>query len=643
MWPRPWLSSVGNELNKQDPGRLVLGIESSCDESAAAVVENGRRVLSSVVASQVKDHAPFGGVVPELASRRHLENLAPVVNAALAEAGVTLDDITGVAVTQGPGLIGALLIGLNLAKSLAWGRGLPLVGVSHLEGHLAALSLGEAPPPFPFLALLVSGGHTSLFLVREPGKQEELGCTVDDAAGEAFDKVAKLYGLGYPGGVIIDRMAASGDPSAIVLPRPRLHDGTPGLQLLGAQERGGALPRGQPGGRLPHRGSLRRVPGGGGGGAGQEDPGRRRAPRGEPPGPGRGGGGQPAPARRPQRGRRPSGPGGHPASPEPLHRQRGHDRGRRLPPFAGGPPHAAERRRHQPPAPGWGVAPGRLMHPAAILKAHGLMATKKRGQNYLTQPPTAEAIAAHAGIAPGDTVLEIGAGLGALTLPLAAKAKRVIALEVDRGVFAALQQVLATAGAANVEARLADALRLDWEALAAEVDGPLVVVGNLPYSISSPLLFDLLEHRALWKGATLMLQKELAVRLASGPGGKDWGRLSVLVRMWCEVRPGQEVGPGQFFPRPAVASAVVHLAPRPAPAGELGPGGEAFLSRAVKAAFSQRRKTLANSLAGGLQLPREAALALLETAAIEPTRRAETLSLNEFAALARALAEADPA
>ena len=217
---------MASAASKSDPGRLVLGIESSCDESAAAVVAEGRRVLSSVIASQIKDHAPFGGVVPELASRRHLENLAPVVLAALSEAQVTLDDISGVAVTQGPGLIGSLLIGLNLAKALAWSRGLPMVGVSHLEGHLAALGLAQEPPPYPFMALLVSGGHTSIFLVSAPGKQEELGSTVDDAAGEAFDKVAKLYGLGYPGGIIIDRMAASGDPSVIQLPRPRLHDGT---------------------------------------------------------------------------------------------------------------------------------------------------------------------------------------------------------------------------------------------------------------------------------------------------------------------------------------------------------------------------------------------------------------------------------
>jgi N6-L-threonylcarbamoyladenine synthase len=216
-----------------DPGALVLGIESSCDETAAAVVADGRRTLSSVIASQVKDHAPFGGVVPELASRRHLENAVPVVRAALAEAGLALADLTGIAVTQGPGLVGALLIGLNLAKGLAWSLDLPIVGVSHLEGHLAALALVADPPPFPHVALLVSGGHTSIYLVRGPGDQQELGQTVDDAAGEAYDKVAKLYGLGYPGGVVIDRLAAQGDPQAIRLPRPLLHDGSLDFSFAG--------------------------------------------------------------------------------------------------------------------------------------------------------------------------------------------------------------------------------------------------------------------------------------------------------------------------------------------------------------------------------------------------------------------------
>ena len=212
--------------SERDPGRLVLGLESSCDETACALVEDGRKVLANVVASQVKDHAPFGGVVPELASRRHLENITPTVKAALQEAGLGLGDVSGLAVTQGPGLIGALLVGLSFAKGLAWAAEKPIVGVSHLEGHLAALQLAEKPLDYPFAALVVSGGHTSIYLVRGPGRMDEVGQTVDDAAGEAFDKVAKLYGLGYPGGVVIDRLAEKGDPQAIKLPRPRLHDGT---------------------------------------------------------------------------------------------------------------------------------------------------------------------------------------------------------------------------------------------------------------------------------------------------------------------------------------------------------------------------------------------------------------------------------
>lgn len=213
-------------IDKPDPGALVLGIESSCDETAASVVADGRRVLSSVVASQIKDHAPFGGVVPELASRRHITNITRVVQDALSQADVALDDLSGIAVTQGPGLIGALLVGLNFAKGLAMGAGLDIVGVSHLEGHLAALTLMDDPPPYPHICCLVSGGHTSLYLVRAPCEQEELGATVDDAAGEAFDKVAKLYGLGYPGGIAIDRLAEKGDPKAMDFPRPRQHDGT---------------------------------------------------------------------------------------------------------------------------------------------------------------------------------------------------------------------------------------------------------------------------------------------------------------------------------------------------------------------------------------------------------------------------------
>ncbi|ACY19350.1 tRNA (adenosine(37)-N6)-threonylcarbamoyltransferase complex transferase subunit TsaD [Haliangium ochraceum] len=198
---------------------LVLGLESSCDETAAAVVEDGRRVLSDVVASQNDVHAPYGGVVPELASRAHVVHVIPVVQTALQRAGLTLDDIDGIAVTKGPGLVGALLVALQTAKAMAYARDIPLVGVHHLEGHLSAVYLEDEPPPFPHLALVVSGGHTSLVRVDDHGALTELGATRDDAAGEAFDKVAKLIGLGYPGGVVIDRLSQNGDPSAVALPR----------------------------------------------------------------------------------------------------------------------------------------------------------------------------------------------------------------------------------------------------------------------------------------------------------------------------------------------------------------------------------------------------------------------------------------
>ena len=199
---------------------LVLGIETSCDETAAAIVEDGRRVLADVVASQILVHAQYGGVVPEVASRQHVATIVPVIQRTVADAGITLGDLDAIAVTCGPGLVGALLVGVETAKSLAFALGKPLVGVNHLAGHLAAVFLGEeAPPPFPHLALLVSGGHTALIRVDEPGQTSLLGATRDDAAGEAFDKVGKLLGLGYPGGVAIDRLAATGNPRAVELPR----------------------------------------------------------------------------------------------------------------------------------------------------------------------------------------------------------------------------------------------------------------------------------------------------------------------------------------------------------------------------------------------------------------------------------------
>lgn len=200
---------------------LLLALESSCDETAAAVVRDGRDVLSNLIASQVDVHALYGGVVPELASRRHLEVINPLVDEALQQAGVTKDQLDGVVVTRGPGLIGALLVGLSYAKAFAYASKIPVIGVHHIEGHILAIQL-ERQVEYPFLAVAVSGGHTHLFRVDGIGQYRLLGRTVDDAAGEAFDKVAKMLGLGYPGGPIIDKLAQSSDDGGIVFPRPLL-------------------------------------------------------------------------------------------------------------------------------------------------------------------------------------------------------------------------------------------------------------------------------------------------------------------------------------------------------------------------------------------------------------------------------------
>jgi tRNA N6-adenosine threonylcarbamoyltransferase len=207
--------------------RLILGLETSCDETAAAVVTEDGGILSNVVSSQAELHAKYGGVVPEVASRRHLELVTPVLREALDEAGVGLDQVERIAVTQGPGLIGALLVGLSAAKALAWARRLPLAPVNHLHGHVASLYLGPDPVDPPFLCLLASGGHTLLLDVQDQGGFSILGTTLDDAAGEAFDKGARLLGLGYPGGAAIDRLARQGDPEAYDFPVARV----PGLDF----------------------------------------------------------------------------------------------------------------------------------------------------------------------------------------------------------------------------------------------------------------------------------------------------------------------------------------------------------------------------------------------------------------------------
>lgn len=204
---------------------LLLGVETSCDETAAAVVADGREVRSNVVGSQAERHRPYGGVVPEIAARAHLELLVPTLDRALVEAGATYRDLDGVAVTAGPGLVGALLVGVSAAKAVALAHDLPLIGVNHLEGHVCAAQLEGGPLPVPLVALVVSGGHTSVVHLDGGGVWHELGATIDDAAGEAYDKIARFLGLDYPGGPEIDRLAADGDPAAIDFPRAMVGEG----------------------------------------------------------------------------------------------------------------------------------------------------------------------------------------------------------------------------------------------------------------------------------------------------------------------------------------------------------------------------------------------------------------------------------
>jgi N6-L-threonylcarbamoyladenine synthase len=200
----------------------LLGIDTSCDDTSAAVVEDGHRVLANIVHSQVRLHHSYGGVVPELASREHLKNIVPVVDTALKLAGIEMCDLEGIAATVGPGLTGSLLVGLSYAKAVAFVHQIPLAAINHLEGHILSIFLEDHTPEFPFVALTVSGGHTSLYHVEEFGRYTLLGQTLDDAAGEAFDKVAKILGLGYPGGTIIEELARSGNPETIHFPRAYL-------------------------------------------------------------------------------------------------------------------------------------------------------------------------------------------------------------------------------------------------------------------------------------------------------------------------------------------------------------------------------------------------------------------------------------
>jgi len=203
---------------------LIMGIETSCDETAAAIVEDGKKIISNIVASQISIHQKFGGVVPEIASRKHMEYIIPVIDRALEESGKKINDLSAIAVTYGPGLIGSLLVGLSIAKAMAYAQNIPLIGVNHLEAHIYANFLEHNEIKPPFVCLIVSGGHTSLVYIKNFGEYKSLGQTKDDAAGEVFDKIAKVLDLGYPGGPITEKLAKEGNYSSIKFPRPLIND-----------------------------------------------------------------------------------------------------------------------------------------------------------------------------------------------------------------------------------------------------------------------------------------------------------------------------------------------------------------------------------------------------------------------------------
>src|SRR5436190_1235330 len=212
---------------------LVLGIETSCDETAAAVVRDGREILSSVIASQIQTHIRFGGIVPEIASREHLDKIVPIVSEALERAGIRPQDADGFAVTIGPGLVGSLLVGVSYAKAMAFALDKPIVGVNHIEGHIYSVAFDNPPIEYPAVALIVSGGHSNVFFIPDAGQYKVVARTRDDAAGEAFDKVARMMGLGYPGGPIIERLAREGNPKAVRFAIPRMGDGLPDFSFSG--------------------------------------------------------------------------------------------------------------------------------------------------------------------------------------------------------------------------------------------------------------------------------------------------------------------------------------------------------------------------------------------------------------------------
>ncbi|MFQ5514669.1 MAG: tRNA (adenosine(37)-N6)-threonylcarbamoyltransferase complex transferase subunit TsaD [Myxococcota bacterium] len=625
---------------------LILGIESSCDDLAAAVVRDGREVLASVVHGQDAVHAPYGGVVPELASRDHIRHVWQTVEHALERAGLTPEDVDGIGVTSGPGLIGSLLVGLCFAKALAHRTGKPLLGVHHIEGHLASARLGERPLELPYLGLVVSGGHTALYRVQTLARIELLGQTRDDAAGEAFDKVAKRLGLGYPGGREIDRIARGGNPRAFAFPRPMLRE--PGLEMsfsglktavaleVARLERE-ADPRSRESLKEDLAASFqeaaidvlvtktRRA---------LEETGLRRLAV---------VGGLAASSRLRERMAELCDERGvelHFPPPQlctdnaamiAAVADRMLEEGRVAAPdleaFSRVPlPQPATAADATPPVQGGAPGGSGSTLVRERLAEHGLVPSRARGQNFLRSPAMAERIVECCGLTPQDAVIEVGPGLGDLTRAIARVARRVLAIELDHGLVGLLR---GSPLPAHVEVRPGDILRVDLPALVRELAPPVVLLGNLPYRIAGRLLARLCRPACPFRRLGLMIQAEVADRVLARPGTPCYGTLSVWARLWMRAERVLTLGPAEFVPRPKVTSAWVVLEPREGP--EIR--DLALLERVVRAAFQQRRKTLRAALRRSVPGAEQGLL----TAGVDPGRRGETLTEQEFVRLANAI------
>jgi len=615
-----------------DRAGRILAVETSCDETAVAVVEEGRRIVSSVVASQVALHSATGGIVPEVAARAHLRWMIPVLDEARERAGIDdWSEVDGVAVTEGPGLAGSLLVGITMAKTLAWATGLPLVPVNHLEGHIYASWLldaeeAERPAPrFPLVAMVVSGGHTFIVEMLDHLRYRLLGQTLDDAAGEAFDKVGRLLGLSYPGGPAIMAAAAASGEHDRRFPRAWLGESYDfsfsGLKTAARRAVGEALGR-SPEARDIDGSELTAADVAELAWAFQDsvvDVLATKLLR----------------AARETDARSIVLGGGVAANAVLRERIEVGARGMNVPLLVPRPglctDNAVEAGGLRSVASAGHELDATHLGPESVeryLRRHGLHARKWLSQNHLADGAVLEHIIEVAAIAPGERVVEVGPGIGVLTGELLRAGADVTAVEVDTRLLAHLR----TRFEDEPHLRLVEGDFLDVE-VTAMAEEPWSLVANVPYHITSPVLHHVLGAEPRPRRFVMMLQREVAERIAAAPGGLSY--ISVFVQYHADVRVAFTVPAAAFEPVPAVDSAVLVGETRPR---RLDETAEDELWRLVQAGFRERRKMIRNVLARQLPgLPRERVESALEACGIAPDRRPQTLSVDEWLDLRAAI------